>query len=78
MADFDLTDLNKVKQRVREIAREVDNVYTDVKYRAPMAELAALSQDLIDEIQKGREVWFMPLGDNHHNALLCPYCSPSQ
>lgn len=22
------------------------------------------------------EVRFRPLGDNHHNARLCPYCSP--
>lgn len=23
-----------------------------------------------------REAQFRPLGDNHHNALLCPYCNP--
>lgn len=23
-----------------------------------------------------REAQFHPLGDNHHNALLCPHCNP--
>jgi hypothetical protein len=25
-----------------------------------------------------KEAKFMPLGDNHHNALKCPYCNPDQ
>jgi hypothetical protein len=28
--------------------------------------------DLFDEIH------FSPLGDNHHNALACPYCTPKK
>ena len=77
MSDFDLTDLNKVRQRIRELSVSVDNVYTPVQYRAPVAELEQWALHLIEEIQRGREVWFgPPLGDNHHNAKLCPYCSP--
>lgn len=31
-------------------------------------------QALYDELAEAR---FRPIGDNHHNALACPYCTPS-
>ena len=30
---------------------------------------------LREEVKRAR---FSPLGDNHHNALACPYCNPKQ
>lgn len=30
------------------------------------------------ELAKIRGVQFSPTGDNHHNALLCPYCNPNK
>lgn len=31
-----------------------------------------LAEDLLLRLQ------FAPLGDNHHNASLCPYCTPGE
>lgn len=31
---------------------------------------------LLDEIDHWKAQAFRPLGDNHHNARLCPHCSP--
>lgn len=28
------------------------------------------------EIDRWKAQAFAPLGDNHHNALLCPHCNP--
>lgn len=28
------------------------------------------------ELERFRHIYFTPTGDNHHNADLCPYCSP--
>jgi hypothetical protein len=53
-------------------------------------ELAAVRRDLakygitvrrlvatIAEVERERdEARFSPLGDNHHNAAACPYCTP--
>ena len=43
---------------------------------------AALEQAAADAERRGyergrRDFQFAPEGDNHHNAALCPYCSPS-
>ena len=45
-------------------------------------ELVALCQQLYksereldDENERLKEEKFLPLGDNHHNALACPYCN---
>jgi hypothetical protein len=36
--------------------------------------------DALEEAQHEAAEWkeqaFRPMGDNHHNAALCPYCSP--
>jgi hypothetical protein len=32
--------------------------------------------ELEAEVAKWKAQAFLPLGDNHHNARLCPYCSP--
>jgi hypothetical protein len=47
-------DLDEARQRIHDLAGEVDNIYTDVKYRAPMAELAWLSSQVVDELDAAR------------------------
>jgi regulator of replication initiation timing len=32
--------------------------------------------ELEAEVLKWKQQSFRPLGDNHHNALACPYCNP--
>ena len=29
------------------------------------------------EIERWKALAFSPIGDNHHNALLCPHCNPN-
>jgi hypothetical protein len=48
-------DLDGAMQRINDLSGEVDNVYTDVRYRAPMAELARLSRQLVAELRAARE-----------------------
>src|SRR5215217_1596083 len=51
-----MTDrLVEIKGRYRDIAREVDNVYVDLRYRAPMAEMEQMVIWLIDEVERLRE-----------------------
>lgn len=46
-----------------------------VKLRA-VAELEAKVERLRAEAARWKAQAFAPLGDNHHNALLCPHCNP--
>lgn len=32
-------------------------------------------QELEHEVEKWKMIAFSPLGDNHHNAKLCPHCN---
>ena len=36
------------------------------------------SEELVDDVLAAALPFlrFYPLGDNHHNAALCPYCNP--
>lgn len=43
-----------------------------------LAEIAALKEQLAAaqaEAARWKELAFAPMGDNHHNAKLCPYCN---
>ena len=37
-------------------------------------DLVAAVKERDAEIARLRAAQFLPMGDNHHNALLCPYC----
>jgi len=37
------------------------------------AQIATLQK----EVAYWKQLAFSPLGDNHHNALLCPHCNPN-
>lgn len=39
-------------------------------------EIAAEVLRLRAEVERWKAQAFQPLGDNHHNALLCPHCNP--
>lgn len=44
--------------------------------RATVARLEAEKAATKAEAEKWRGLVYAPTGDNHHNALLCPYCNP--
>ena len=51
---------------------------TEHKWDA-MTELArALERELATALKLANDNLFRPIGDNHHNALLCPYCNPDR
>jgi hypothetical protein len=41
-----------------------------------LAEADRVSDRLREELAHWKQQAFRPLGDNHHNAALCPYCNP--
>ena len=43
--------------------------------RSDLHDAASTITALREEVRRAR---FAPLGDNHHNALACPYCNPKQ
>jgi len=65
------TDVEKVERLAKwldfQLGEPVGNQVRDIAKR--LAELEA-------ENLRHRELYFAPTGDNHHNANLCPYCSP--
>jgi hypothetical protein len=40
--------------------------------------VAALYDRLSEAIDDRNRAKFMPIGDNHHNGLMCPYCNPDR
>ena len=56
-------------ERERQVARELG--VADL-----LAEIAALRAEVERLTRERDEAKFSPLGDNHHNAHRCPYCSP--
>ena len=37
-----------------------------------------LERELAAALKLANDNLFRPIGDNHHNALLCPYCNPDR
>ena len=50
---------------------EINEAAIAIKLVYQIAEIERLGKE--NETLKQRE--FLPMGDNHHNALKCPYCS---
>lgn len=40
--------------------------------------LPEITEEIIDDVLAAAIPFlrFSPLGDNHHNAAMCPYCTP--
>jgi len=67
-------DLDAAERDIATWAREVDNVYTDVRYRAPMAQTERLALALVAELRVARE-HYQDLRANrewHSNADCTP------
>lgn len=72
--------LTEVTKEHRERARALlqpNRVY------ASLFGLQTIAQAIADAEKRGyergrRDFQFAPEGDNHHNAALCPYCSPKE
>lgn len=63
-------DVSSIVARMRSMLdREPPNYCCSILL--PAEDAAAL----LDEIERWKEQAFRPLGDNHHNAKLCPHCS---
>lgn len=43
---------------------------------ARITELKGQVNDLAIEEWRYKSIYFAPTGDNHHNAAVCPYCTP--
>jgi hypothetical protein len=57
-------------------ARSTNDFYRDLLGKDQRDKLSKAEAD-IDRLKKElAEAKFAPLGDNHHNAAACPYCSP--
>lgn len=55
-----------------DFAVRLANRILDQPSRDPDDDLSVLARQML----RWRERAFAPLGDNHHNALLCPHCNP--
>jgi hypothetical protein len=53
--------------------------FTDDLHRAEYwADLASRDVPwLLGEVERLRLIYYAPTGDNHHNAAMCPYCTPA-
>ena len=53
-------------------------VDTDGREVCPICfEIGTIRQERDEAVKDRNRAKFMPIGDNHHNALLCPYCNPN-
>lgn len=60
-----------------ELARDKERAnYHIAGYGNEIGMLAGSTLKYIAEVERLQAERFTPLGDNHHNAALCPYCSP--
>lgn len=73
-------ELRKENARLRELADGYNRMREAAERRAQAAENAVniLEAEIIEMDRERRGERFSPIGDNHHNALLCPYCSPKE
>lgn len=69
-----------VEAITRELERQLDeNQHPhDIGYLDTGGDPDAVRIDgSLDLVALARAVMFCPTGDNHHNAALCPHCTPS-
>lgn len=59
--------LEKADKNIREDVRQA--------YEADRVALVAKANEALDQRDAAR---FRPMGDNHHNAVACPYCNPKR
>ncbi len=62
----ELTSLHRSRDRWRRRALAAE---------AECARLGAEAETLREQVADAR---FHPMGDNHHNAFVCPYCNPEK
>lgn len=68
MTDFMTMDSRELAEEARTFARTSS---TTEREKALLLALAYRVDSLFD-------LQFRPSGDNHHNAMLCPYCNPNR
>jgi hypothetical protein len=57
-----------------ELARAALSATPGLRRADPLVEE---NERLKHDVEKYKLMAFAPLGDNHHNAAMCPYCSPT-
>lgn len=51
---------------------------TPAEAKRVVADMQAQIAALHTELDRWKALAFAPMGDNHHNALACPYCNPGR
>lgn len=67
-----MSDIDTSREVVEQSAGECE--YHALLHTAAL--LRALLTERDDAREMSRHYQFAPMGDNHHNAALCPYCNP--
>lgn len=83
MAETFWERLNRVQSENVELRYELEAERAKAKYRRARSAVQAMMRAAAEyryheEREERLKAQFRPLGDNHHNAMLCPYCNPSR
>lgn len=70
-----VAEVRRLKGRVAELEHRSNEWQHDC---ANWANRAMKAEDRVAALERDVQWYkFAPLGDNHHNAALCPYCNPT-